>query len=114
MAAQRAAGDAFCGTVKPQLRPSALRPDLPAANAAPEAVMQTTSRAAAAISISSRVSGLMGAPSTLMAESVAILAANPRFSVSARVPKSARSLHKFTPAQCTVAPATVPVLGQDA
>src|SRR3954470_8776241 len=46
-------GDAFCGMSKPQLRPSALRPGLPAAKAGLEAVMQTTRRAAAAISISS-------------------------------------------------------------
>jgi len=38
MAAQRAAGEASCGRLKPQLRPSALRPVLPAAKAALEAV----------------------------------------------------------------------------
>src|ERR1700750_3315689 len=105
MAAQRAAGDAFCGTVKPQLRPSALRADLPAAKAALEAVMQTTNRATAAISISSRISSLMGISSTLMAELAPNLASDPRFSVLIRVPKPAHSLHNFTPAQCTAAAA---------
>jgi hypothetical protein len=47
-AAQRAAGEAPCATLKEQLRPSAL---LPAAKAALVALMQTTSNAAAAISI---------------------------------------------------------------
>src|SRR6478735_10301037 len=110
MAAQRTAGDAFSGPLKPQLRPSALRPVLPAAKAALEAVMQTTRKAAAAISISS----LMDVSSTLMAESALNLAPNPHLSVRFRVPKSARSLHRFTPAQCTAAPAMVPVQGQDA
>jgi hypothetical protein len=83
---------------------------LPAANAALEALMQTTRTVAAAILISS----LMRISSTLMAESAAILAANSRFSVLVRVPKPARSLHDFTPTQCTVAPVTVPVQRQDA
>jgi hypothetical protein len=52
--------------------------------------------------------------STLMAELTGNLSSNPGFSVLARVPKSARSLHKFTPAQCKAASATVPVQGQDA
>jgi hypothetical protein len=56
----------------------------------------------------------MGMFSTLMAELIRNLALNPGFSVLARVPKSARSLHKFTPAQCKAASATVPVQGQDA
>src|SRR3954452_2550779 len=55
-----------------------------------------------------------GASSTQMAELAAILAPNPRFPVCVRVPKSARSLHNFTPTQCTVAPAMVPVQRQDA
>src|SRR5437879_402964 len=114
MAAQRAAGDAFCGTVKPQLRPSALRPDLPAANAALEAVMQTRSRPAAAISISSRISSLMGISSTLLAELAPNLALNPRLSVLIRVPKPAHSLHKFTPVQCAATPAMVSVRKHDA
>jgi hypothetical protein len=59
MAAQRAAEDAFCGSVTAQLRPSALRPILPAAKAALDAVMQTTRKVAAAISISRRVTGLI-------------------------------------------------------
>jgi len=41
IAAQRAAGEAPAGTLKAQLRPSALRPDLPAAKAALVAVTQT-------------------------------------------------------------------------
>ena len=53
MAAQRAAGEAFCGTLKPQLNPSALRPIFSAAKAALVAVMQNTSRVAATISIAS-------------------------------------------------------------
>jgi ABC-type arginine/histidine transport system permease subunit len=51
MAAQRAAGEALAGTLKPQLRRSALRPGLPAAKAALVALMQNTSNAAAIISI---------------------------------------------------------------
>jgi ABC-type arginine/histidine transport system permease subunit len=51
IAAQRAAGDAPCATLKEQLRPSALRLAVPAAKAALVALMQTTSNAAAAISI---------------------------------------------------------------
>jgi len=61
MAAQRVAGDAFCGSVTAQLRPSALRPILPAAKAALEAVTQTTRKVAAAISISRRITGLIRA-----------------------------------------------------
>jgi hypothetical protein len=49
----------LAGTLNEQPRPSALRPGLPAANAALEAVMQITRRAAAAISIIN----LMAAPS---------------------------------------------------
>jgi ABC-type arginine/histidine transport system permease subunit len=49
--AQRAAGEALAGTLKEQLKPSALRPALPAAKAALEALMQNKSSAAAAISI---------------------------------------------------------------
>jgi hypothetical protein len=41
----------LAGTLKAQLRPSALRSDLPAAKAALVAPMQTTSKAAAAISM---------------------------------------------------------------
>jgi hypothetical protein len=48
IAAQRAAGEAPCATLKEQLTPSAL---LPAAKAALVALMQTTSNAAATISI---------------------------------------------------------------
>jgi hypothetical protein len=52
MAAQRATGDAFAGTLNEQLRPSALRPALPlAAKAALVAVMQDTNSAAMTISI---------------------------------------------------------------
>jgi hypothetical protein len=51
IAAQRAAGEALAGTLKPQLRPSALLPVLPAAKAALEALMQTTSNVAATISM---------------------------------------------------------------
>ena len=52
MAAQRAAGEAFAGTLNEQLRPSAVRPALPlAAKAALVAVMQDTSSAAITISI---------------------------------------------------------------
>jgi ABC-type arginine/histidine transport system permease subunit len=53
IAAQRAAGEAEFATLNEQLRPSALRPALPAAYAALDALMQTTSNAAAAISIAS-------------------------------------------------------------
>jgi hypothetical protein len=49
IAVQRAAGEAFAGTLNEQLRPSALRP--PAAKAALVAVMQDTSSAAMTISI---------------------------------------------------------------
>ena len=49
IAAHRAAGDAPCATVKEQLRPSALLPALPAAEAA--VVAMQTSNAAATISI---------------------------------------------------------------
>jgi ABC-type arginine/histidine transport system permease subunit len=52
MAAQRAAGEAFAGTLNEQLRPSAVRPALPpVAKAALVAVMQDTSSAAMTISI---------------------------------------------------------------
>jgi ABC-type arginine/histidine transport system permease subunit len=52
IAAQRAAGGAFAGTLNEQLRPSALRPALPpAANAALVAVMQDSSSAAMRTSI---------------------------------------------------------------
>jgi hypothetical protein len=52
MAAQRAAGEAFAGTLNEQLRPSALRPAPPlVAKAALVAVMQDTSSAAITISI---------------------------------------------------------------
>jgi ABC-type arginine/histidine transport system permease subunit len=51
IAAQRAAGEAEFATLNEQLRPSALRPALPAAYAALDALMQTTSNAVAAISI---------------------------------------------------------------
>ncbi|MFB6447959.1 hypothetical protein [Bradyrhizobium tunisiense] len=49
-----------------------------------------------------------------MAELIRNLAPNPGFSVLVRVPKAAHSLHKLTPAQCTAAPVTIPVQGQDA
>jgi hypothetical protein len=52
IAAQRAAGEAFAGTLNEQLRPSAVRPALPpAAKAALVAVMQDTKSAAITISI---------------------------------------------------------------
>jgi ABC-type arginine/histidine transport system permease subunit len=51
IAAQRAAGEAPCATLKEQLRPSALLAALPAAKAALVALMQITNNAAAAISI---------------------------------------------------------------
>jgi hypothetical protein len=52
MAAQRATGDAFAGTLNEQLRPSAVWPALPlVAKAALVAVMQDTSSAAMTISI---------------------------------------------------------------
>jgi hypothetical protein len=51
MAAQRAAGEAFWGTLNEQLKPSALRPGLPAAKAALDTLTQHTSNAAAAISM---------------------------------------------------------------
>jgi len=51
IAAQRAAGEADFATLKEQPKPSALRPALPVAYAALDALMQTTSNAAAAISI---------------------------------------------------------------
>src|SRR5690242_13518049 len=51
MAAQRAAGVAFAGTLKAQVRPSALRPVWPAAKAADVEVMQNTRSAATTISI---------------------------------------------------------------
>jgi len=57
IAAQRAAGEAFAGTLKPQLTPSAARPILPAAKAALEALMQNNSNAAAAISMVSLMAG---------------------------------------------------------
>jgi hypothetical protein len=51
IAAQRPAGEAFCGTLKEQLNPSAERPALPAAKAALVALMQNINSAAAEISI---------------------------------------------------------------
>jgi len=60
------------------------------------------------------LSSFTGFSSTLMAELIGNLAPNPGFSVLARVSKSARSLHKFTTAQCKAASVTVPVQGQDA
>src|SRR5262249_35906959 len=53
IAAQRAAGEAEAGTLKPQLRPSALLPSFPAA--ALETLTQMTSSAVAMISIASRM-----------------------------------------------------------
>jgi len=57
MAAQRAAGEAFGGTLNAQLIPSALRPILPAANAALVALMQNTRSAAATISMVNLMAG---------------------------------------------------------
>ena len=51
MAAHRAAGEACAGTLNAQLTPSALRPVLPAANAALVALMQNTRTTAAMISM---------------------------------------------------------------
>jgi hypothetical protein len=51
IAAHLAAGDAFAGALNEQLNPSALRPVVPAANAAPVVAMQKTKSVAAAISI---------------------------------------------------------------
>jgi hypothetical protein len=51
MAAQRAAAEAFAGTLNEQPRASALLPGLPAANAALVALMQNTRSAAATISM---------------------------------------------------------------
>jgi hypothetical protein len=51
IAAQRAAGEALAGTLNEQLKPSALLPGLSAAKAALDAVIQTTSNAAAMISM---------------------------------------------------------------
>jgi hypothetical protein len=59
IAAQRAAGEAFAGTLNEQLKPSALRFGLPAAKAALDTLMQQTSSAAATISMIS----LMASPS---------------------------------------------------
>src|SRR5579871_1180313 len=59
MAAQRAAGEAFCDRVKAQLRPSALRPSLPAAKAALDAEMQMRSGRAAMISMVSRMAAVL-------------------------------------------------------
>jgi hypothetical protein len=58
IAAQRAAGEAPCATLKEQLRPSALLTVLPAAKAALVALIQTTNSAAAAISIINLITGL--------------------------------------------------------
>jgi hypothetical protein len=55
IAAQRAAGDALAGTLNPQLKPSALRPGLSAANAALEMLTQHSRSAAAAISINNLI-----------------------------------------------------------
>jgi hypothetical protein len=63
IAAQRAAGDAFDGTLNEQLSPSADRPILSAANAALDALTQTSRSAAARISMASfmaRVSPIIG------------------------------------------------------
>jgi ABC-type arginine/histidine transport system permease subunit len=58
MAAQRAAGEAFAGTLNEQLMPSALWTALPpAANAALVALMQNTNSVAAAISIVNLMAG---------------------------------------------------------
>jgi ABC-type arginine/histidine transport system permease subunit len=51
IAAHLAAGDAFADTLNEQLNPSALRPALPAANAALVEMMQNTKSVAATISI---------------------------------------------------------------
>ena len=53
IAAQRAAGDAFGGTLNEQLSPSADGPILPAAKAALEALTQTSRTTAARISMTS-------------------------------------------------------------
>jgi hypothetical protein len=58
IAAQRAAGDAPCATLKEQLTPSVLLVALPAAKAALVALMQTTNNAAAAISMVNLMAGL--------------------------------------------------------
>jgi ABC-type arginine/histidine transport system permease subunit len=57
IAAHRAAGEAFAGTLNEQLKPSALRAALPAAKAALVAEMQNTRSAAAIISIVSLMAG---------------------------------------------------------
>jgi hypothetical protein len=94
MAAQRAAGVAFCATLKLQVRPSALRPVLPAA-AALVAVMQTTSNAAAAISINS----LITPPLRDHRKIAGLMADRSTGNTGSKTLKSARSLHKITAAQ---------------
>src|SRR5579872_2586129 len=87
MAAQRAAGEAFCGRLKAQPRPSALRLILPAAKAALDAEMQMSSSKAAMISMVSRMAVL---PRFCRA-------VYPRIGAKRREPwqpESARSLHK--------------------
>jgi len=58
IAAQRAAGEALCATLKEQPKPSALFPALLAAKAALVALMQNTKSVAAAISIINLMAGL--------------------------------------------------------
>jgi ABC-type arginine/histidine transport system permease subunit len=57
IAVQRAEAEALAGTLNAQLKPSALRLDLPAANAALVALMQNTRSVAAAISIVNLMAG---------------------------------------------------------
>jgi hypothetical protein len=130
IAAQRAAGEAFCGTPKEQLKPSAARPVLPAAKAALVAVMQTTNNAAAAISIISLMrilhssilmhflSGESAARSLEKAIShreISAFKVDPTTKIGRKdAPKSARSLHKIIPAQCTTIVSTVSIAVQRA
>jgi hypothetical protein len=90
MAAQRAAGEAFAGTLNEQLRPSAVRPTLPlVAKAALVAVMQDTSSAAITISIIN----LMARPPLKIIPTAADLTLPPQRRMG-DCGKSAQSLHK--------------------
>jgi hypothetical protein len=105
MAAQRAAGEVFFATLNAQLRPSALRPDLPAANAALVALMQNTKSAAAAISMIN----LMAHPPPGSGD----IPNNSSTEIGrAEATKSARSLHKNIPVRCTTIAWTVSVAVQ--
>src|SRR4030088_3347589 len=100
MAVQRAASEAFAGTLNEQPSASALFAGLPAANAALVALMQNTSSAAAAISMIS----LMTVPPEGSRHRVHELPCTSRAAGLDYRKNPARSLHKLSASHCTTGP----------